>query len=152
MTATVQLMTAADFAATIGALLYQHTHAHRLGCVTLGTGLITERNLDTVGGPDVAFWSAERLPMYQMPEVYPDVAADLCVEVLSPGDNPRQVQAKVREYLQHGVRLVWVVDPEWHNMTVYRHAEEGWLLWENATLSGEDVLPGFQCRVGELFE
>jgi len=43
---------------------------------------------------------------------FPDLAPDLAVEVLSPGDSPRHVLDKVGEYLQSGVRLVWVIHDE----------------------------------------
>jgi Uma2 family endonuclease len=124
----------------------------RCGRVTVESGLQTEQDPDTVRGPDVAFWSAERLPLEQMPQVYPDVAADLAVEVLSPSNTQSDIQEKVLEYLHRGVRLVWIVDPDGRTVTVYRQAGEGRLLWEDATLTGEDGLPGFQCRVAEFFE
>jgi Uma2 family endonuclease len=73
------------------------------------------------------------------------------IEVLSPSDSRRKVAAKVAEYLASGSRMVWVVDPEDRNVTVYRQAAEGRILWEDATVSGEDVLPGFACRVAEFF-
>jgi Uma2 family endonuclease len=44
-----------------------------------------------------------------------------------------------------------VVDPDDRTVTVYRKAGEGRLLWEDATITGEDVLPGFECRVAEFF-
>jgi Uma2 family endonuclease len=133
-------------------LLTAHVLATRCGRVTVETGMVTERDPDTVRGPDVAFWSIERLPLDQTPEVYPEVAADLCVEILSPSNTPHETHEKVREYINRGVRLVWVVDPEDHTVTVYRQPGEGRLLWDDATLTGEDVLPGFQCRVAEFFE
>ena len=69
------------------------------------SGLHTEQDPDTVRGPDVAYWSAERLPLEQTPEGYPDVAADLVVEVQSPSSRRRTTQEKIREYLNRGVRL-----------------------------------------------
>jgi Uma2 family endonuclease len=138
--------------AAIGAILHQHTRTTRCGRVTVESGLPTELDPDTVRGPDVAFWSAERLPLEQMPQVYPDVAADLVVEIQSPSSRRVTTQDKIREYLNCGVRLVWIVDPDGRTVTVYRQAGEGRLLWEDATLTGEDVLPGFQCRVAEFFE
>jgi len=48
--------------------------------------------------------------------------------------------------------MVWIVDPEFRTVTVYRKANEGRILHESATVSGEDVIPGFSCRVAELFE
>ena len=57
----------------------------------------------------------------------------------------------MREYLKRGVRVVWVVDPEDRTVTVYRQPGQGQLLEEDATVTGEDVLPGFSCRVAEFF-
>ena len=124
----------------------------KLGQVVTETGLITRRDPDTVRGPDVAYWSRERLPLETEVEVYPDVAADLCVEVLSPDDRPRDVQQKLREYFECGVRMVWIVDPEARSVSVYRTAQEGRILWDDGVIEGEDVLPGFHCTVRELFE
>src|SRR5262249_8032051 len=97
------------------------------------------------------YWSAERLPLDQVPEVYPGVAADLCVAVLSPSDTHRSVMEKVREYLNRGVRLIWMVDPGARAVTVYRSREQIRILEATGTLAGEDVLPGFRCAVAELF-
>ncbi len=136
---------------SIGSLLKQFVRAKGLGRITVESGLITERDPDTVRGPDVSFWSFERLPPEQTPQVYPEVAADLCVEVLSPSNRLSQMRDKVQEYFARGVRMVWIVDPEERSVKVYRSADEGHILHEKATLSGEDVLPGFSCPVAELF-
>jgi Uma2 family endonuclease len=136
----------------VGSLLRQYARSSRSGRVTVESGLQTEFDPDTVRSPDVAFWSAERLPLDQMPEGYPDVAADLVVEIQSPTSRRQTTQEKIREYLNRGVRMIWIVDPEACTVTVYRQPGEGRLLWHDATLTGEDVLPGFQCRVAEFFE
>lgn len=136
----------------VGSLLRQYARSNRCGRVTVESGLQTEFDPDTVRGPDVAFWSAERLPLEQVPEVYPDVAADLVVEIQSPSNRRRTTQEKIREYLNRGVRMIWIVDPELRTVTVYRQPGEGRLLWHDATLTDEEVLPGFQCRVSEFFE
>jgi Uma2 family endonuclease len=123
---------------------------NRLGTVFANdTGFISERDPDTVRGPDVSFWSRERLP--EIPEGYIPIAPDLTVEVISPSDHYSRVQKKVQEYLRRGVRMIWVVDPEDRSVTVYRPEHLYAILEENATLSGEDVLPGFTCPVAELF-
>src|SRR5919197_537753 len=85
-------------------------------------GFISERDPDTVRGPDVSFWSRERLP--EVPEGYIPIAPDLIVEVVSPSDHFSRVQTKVREYLQRGVRMIWVVDPEDRGVTVYRSHQQ----------------------------
>ncbi len=135
----------------IATLLKVFAKQHKLGRVTVGSGTITEHGPDSVRGPDVAFWSYERLPQKQVPEVYPDVAADLCVEVKSPSTTTTKTTLKVREYFKSGVRLVWVVDPEERTVTVYRKPGRGEVFWEDDTITGEDVLPGFSCPVAEFF-
>jgi Uma2 family endonuclease len=137
--------------ARVSQKLNEYAASHRFGRVTIESGLVTERGPDTVRGPDVAVWSFERLPPDQEPIGYPDVAADLCVEILSPNDRPGEMREKVREYFTRGVRMVWVIDPEDRAVRVHRSPDEDRLLDELATLDGDDVLPGFSCRVADLF-
>lgn len=119
------------------------------GTVTCNdAGFITERNPDSVRGPDVAFWSKERLPV--VPVGYIPIAPDMLVEVLSPSNTSKQIFAKLKEYFAMGVRLVWVLAPEDRTLTIYRTPDEGRVLHETATVTGEDVLPGFTCRVSDL--
>lgn len=136
----------------VGGLMDHHARTNQQGRVTVESGVITERDPDTVRGPDVSFWSKERLPFHLKPKGYPDVAPDLCVEVLSPFKKLRLLLQKLKEYFERGVRMVWIIDPEERTVTVYRSATEGKILHESATLSGEDVLPGFSCRVADLFD
>lgn len=141
-----------DIQLTIGSLLKQFVRAQGLGRVTVESGVKTEQGPDTVRGPDIAFWSKERLPLDQpRPKGYPDVAPDLCAEVLSPSNRLGQIRDKIQEYFARGVRMVWIVDPEDHTVRVYRSPDEGRIFHEKATLSGEDVLPGFSCLVAEFF-
>jgi Uma2 family endonuclease len=124
--------------------------ANKLGNVASNdTGFITERDPDTVRGADVAFWSRERLP--EVPAGYLPMVPDLAVEVVSPDDHYARIQRKVAHYLAHGVRLLWVADPEDRSVTIYRPDKPMRILSESDTLSGEDVVPGFSCRVAELF-
>ncbi len=141
-----------DIQLGIGSLLRGFVRPRKLGRVVVESGLITERNPDTVRGPDISFWSAKRLPLRKRPRGYPTVAADLCVEILSPGDRWKVIRAKLEEYFGRGVRMVWVVNPADRTVTVYRSPSKGTVLHEDETLGGEDVLPGFSCSVAELFE
>jgi Uma2 family endonuclease len=74
----------------------------------------------------------------------------MAVEVLSPSNTSKQIRAKLKEYFARGVRLVWVIAPEDRTLTIYRTPDEGRLLHETATATGEEVLPGFTCRVSDL--
>jgi Uma2 family endonuclease len=134
----------------VGYHLCHFVKTNHLGTVTSNdAGFISERDPDTVRGPDVAFWSRERLP--ELPEGYITLPPDLAVEVVSPGDHYSRIQKKLRHYLERGVRLVWIVDPEDRSVTVYRSEKQAMILGEKDTLTGEDVVPGFRCLVADLF-
>ena len=100
--------------------------------------------------PDVAFVGKGRLPDERVTDDFSDVPPDLAVEVLSPSDRPRFVLGKVGEYLQAGVRLVWVVDPKRRRAAVYRSAADVREVLEDGVLDGEDVVPGFACPLAEI--
>jgi len=131
-------------------VLDQFGRTTRHGRAVVETGVVTERGPDTVRGPDVSYWSAQRLPLDQIPSGYPDGAPDVAVEVLSPTNRAGKIREKLEEYFARGVRMVWVVDPEDRTLTIYRSPDEGRIFHEKATITGDDVLPGFTCRVAEL--
>jgi Uma2 family endonuclease len=123
--------------------------ANSLGVVCCNdTGFILERDPDTVRGPDLSFWSREKLP--ELPEGYPEVPPDLIVEVVSPSDHFTRIQKKLSHYLEKGVRLIWVVDPEDRSLTIYRPDRPLRVLTEKDTVSGEEVVLGFACPVADL--
>jgi Uma2 family endonuclease len=77
-------------------------------------------------------------------------APDLAVEILSPDDRMTQVMEKLRFYLAHGVRVVWLIDPERRTLTVMTPPESAQILVEDDTLDGGDVLPGLSCVVRDI--
>ena len=76
---------------------------------------------------------------------------DLAVEVVSPGDTTREIDEKVKAWLDAGALAVWVVSPTWRTVTIYRSATDIKVLTERRRASGGDVVPGFRCRVAEIF-
>ena len=136
-----------DVAARLLSVIANHVYAHDLGRVFAAeTGFTVARNPDTVRAPDVAFVSTARLPD-PPPRGFAELAPDLSVEVLSPDDRPGEVLAKVADWLSAGSRLVWVVDPIRVSARVYRADGSESMLNETDLLSGEDVLPGFECEL-----
>lgn len=101
--------------------------------------------------PDVSFISQARLPEHWMADGIFIIAPDLAVEVLSPNDLAYEVDEKIVEYREAGVRLIWIINPEQRIVHILRADGTGGTLDESGTLSGEDVIPGFSCGVGELF-
>jgi Uma2 family endonuclease len=101
--------------------------------------------------PDVSYVRKNRLPEGPTSEGYIYVPPDFAVEVVSPNDTAYEVERKTIEYLDAGVPLVWVIDPEARTVRIYRgDGSSGWLR-EDGELSGEDVLPGFRCRLTTIF-
>ena len=122
----------------------------RLGEVfTAETGFLLRRNPDTVRAPDVAFVRTERAAQTRVPG-FPALAPDLVAEVVSPSDRAVEITGKALAWLDAGVRLVWVVDPQ--NRTVTVHRPDGTtVLRGRDQLNGEDVLPGFVLSLAELW-
>jgi len=138
----------------IGAILRGFVRQDDLGRVfSNDSGVITERNPDTLRGPDVWYVSYEKLPKGPLPDEHLDVVPDLVIEVLSPDDRWSRVLGKVAEYLNIGVPIVCVVNPDDATAQVfYRDNPHSRTLASGDELAFADVLPGFSVRVGELFE
>jgi Uma2 family endonuclease len=106
--------------------------------------------------PDVSFIRAGRLAEERIPEGYILIAPDLAVEVISPGDLAYEVDEKVQKYLGAGVKLVWVINPKTRTVRIHRPGAAALgpigALSESSRISGEDVLPEFECAVAEFFQ
>lgn len=133
----------------IGWLLKNAVMPKRLGWVGCESGVITERDPDTVRGPDVYFFKRSRFP--ERPTGWTDGAPDLVVEILSPSNRRNEMRAKVAEYLAAGSKIVWVVDPESKTVMVYSGNLRGVELGESDIVIGGEVLPEFSCKVEEFF-
>lgn len=101
--------------------------------------------------PDASFVKKERMTREHLEEGFLSIPPDLVVEVVSTNDEVKELNEKVEEYLAAGIPLVWVIDP--HPQIVFIHRGDGSVtkLHKNDNLVGENILPGFQCRVADLF-
>jgi Uma2 family endonuclease len=113
-------------------------------------GFLLARNPDTVLAADAAFVRRDRLPPPDLTG-YPALAPDLAVEVISPSQSMSQLRDKAEDWLHHGVRLVWIVDPAGRRVEAHRPDGRTDVLTSGQTLSGEDVLPGFTLAVDDIF-
>lgn len=137
----------------ISSLLTDVVNRASLGLV-LGaeTGFVLARDPDTVLGPDVSFVSRQKLKRVGIPATYFPEAPDLAVEVVSPNDRVSEIEAKAADWLNGGTRLLWIVSPRARTVTVYQSLQQITVLTENDRLDGDLVIPGFSCRVGDLFQ
>lgn len=134
-------------------LLRRYLDDHPIGCVVGNdSGVITEREPDTVRGADVAFYSYERVPKGPLPAGLLDVPPDLVFEVLSPSDRFSEVQTKIAEYLDVNVRAVCVVDDEKRSVHVFRSDRPMQVFKSADEFAIEDVLPGWTVPVARFFE
>jgi Uma2 family endonuclease len=102
-------------------------------------------------GPDVAYVERSRLEG-QDPERLIRGVPDLAVEIDLTSAKKPGGQERILEYLEAGVRLVWAIDPRTRTAMVYRPDGSARLLRSEDAFDGEDVLPGFQLPLSDLFE
>ncbi len=125
---------------------------HDLGIVGPEGGFVLERDPDTLLAPDVAFIRKDRVPSDDDSDGFPELAPDLVIEVVSPGDRASEVYAKTRVYLDAGVRMVITVWPKNQTVTVERSVSSRTTLTLSDVFDGDDVLPGFSLPIKEIFE
>src|SRR4051794_20330640 len=141
----------ACLAGALLALLRDFVVPRNLGLVSGADGMV-RLFPDLIRIPDVAFVAWDRIPGGRMPaDPVPQLAPDLAVEVLSPGNTVAEMARKRLEYFRAGVRLVWLVDPEARTVTVYNAPEQSRRLDESQELDGGDVLRGFLAPIPSLF-
>lgn len=136
--------------ARIASRLEQYVSANRLGwAFSAETGFVLFPDRETVRSPDAAVVLADR--MQELPKSFVPMPPDLAVEVLSPTDRMAEALGKVGMYLDAGVRLIWLVDPETRTVTVFRPDAVTVALNDGSVLDGDPVLPGFSLAVASVF-
>ena len=133
-------------------LLRRHVRERRLGLVMGGDpGFLLARDPDTVLAPDIAFVAEEHVPHPLPEEAFWPGAPTLAIEIASPGDTLREIDEKAKSWLDAGTAIVWVLNPAWRTVTIYRSPADIKTLTEADDLTAQDILPDFRCRVADLF-
>lgn len=135
----------------LGALLWQHVRARKLGRVWTEVGFRLESDPDTVLAPDVAFVRADRAPSEPEHGFFRG-APDVAFEVLSPDDRPGEVRDKLRDYFAAGTPMVVVVDPRKRRVVIHRSEVAPVELTSADTLDLEAAIPGFRVRLADILE
>ena len=132
----------------VGRFVYAETSGALFG---QDTGFRIASDPDTVRAPDLAFVRQERISLIA-PSGYAAMAPDLVAEILSPGDPPGEALAKVSEWLEAGVEIAWLIDPERRTAQVYRSDGSVAAIPRDGVLEGDNVLPGLTVVLAGLFE
>jgi Uma2 family endonuclease len=134
-------------AMALGDFLRAYLKTHNLGVVAGEAGMLRMQE-GRIRIPDVSFVRWERLP--QVRDAVPAASPDLAVEVLSEGNTEAEIQSKLEEYFAGGTRMVWIIDPRARTARVYHAPDQCTDLDPSGFLSGGDVLPGFELKLGDL--
>ncbi len=137
---------------SLGSQLWQWNQIHKLG-----KGFDSSTGFKLPNGstrsPDVAWVRLERweaLTPEQQRRFVP-LCPDFAIELKSPSDDLADLQAKLQEYLENGLHLGWLIDPEQQRVEIYRPHQAVESLTHPKTLSDEALLPGFVLDLSEIF-
>lgn len=101
--------------------------------------------------PDASWVKRERLvALNPDPAKFLPIAPDFVAELRSATDNLEKLQRKMQEYIDNGVRLGWLIDPQNQRVEIYRPQQEVEILQSPTSLSGEEVLPGFMLDLAQI--
>jgi len=131
-----------DCQLTLGSALREFVVSHGLGKVYTESGYRLTPH--TVRGPDVSFVRTSRL---QDPDEYFDGAPDLAVEIVSLGDDASDLREKIKQYLDAGTSVVWVVYPRSRQIEIHTPDKTIRSLGVEDTLEAPELLPSFQLPV-----
>lgn len=131
-------------------------HATRTGCGIAFNGNTAYRNCfpgkpRQLRKPDASFIASGRLPNDEPPEGDLTIPPDFIAESVSPGDGYEEVLERLADFRSAGTRLIWIISPKTKSVWIRRSDGTCAEVDEFGELSGEDVIPGFACKVAELF-
>jgi Uma2 family endonuclease len=107
---------------------------------------------NSVKSPDVSFILHSRLEVLENDSKFRTIAPDFVIELRSDTDRLKTMIAKMEEYIEHGVRLGWLIDPQTENVHIYRLNGNHTMQNFDETLLGEDVLPKFELNLRSIFK
>jgi Uma2 family endonuclease len=134
-------------------LLNSFAGGKKLGLAVNETLFVLNASRNLQRRPDVAFVSYARWPAAVVArESAWNVVPDLAVEIISPTNLAEEIDSKITDYFQSGVRLVWVFYPDTGRIYVYQSPTQVSILERTDTLDGGEVLPGLRLPIVQLYE
>ncbi len=103
--------------------------------------------------PDASWISKERWENLtpEQRRKFPPIAPDFVIELRSATDNLETLRSKMQEYMDAGVQLGWLINPQQQQVEIYRQGGETEIINLPANLSGENILPGFNFNLPQYF-
>jgi Uma2 family endonuclease len=144
---------AAIVGSNVNARVRYHADTHQLGLTfasDAGYQIFPDKP-KRMRKPDGSFIRRGRLPEDKPPRGHLRIPPNLAIEVISPNDLAENMEERIADFLQAGTQLLWVLYPNTRTVYVFRQGGSVSRLTTPDELTGEDVLPGFACRVEELF-
>ena len=145
-----------EVASNINGAFHNYSRQNPVGRASVETGFRLRSNPDTVRGPDVSFSLSRRPGGRPRSNVFPSIAPDIAVEVISPSNTAAQVRRKVAEYLAAGSKRVWVVRSTTRRnprcVTVHRDDGTTVTYTGDDVITDEELLPGFSLPLSDIFD
>jgi Uma2 family endonuclease len=136
--------------ANLGFHLGEWCHQGRTHYSCLGAGFIVERDPDTVYAPDIAvYFGTPRLEV--LPDEWTDDPPHFIVEVRQYAEVMEYLLTKAADYHRIGIAEIWIADPVAYEVSVHRRGEKPTIRGRSDVLASDDVLPGFTCKVADIF-
>ena len=138
--------------AGLTAQIWIWNESHKLGKVfDSSTGFKLPNGADR--SPDASWVKLERWDALtpEQQKKFPPICPDFVVELMSPSDSLKETQDKMKEYRDNGAVLGWLINRKSRQVEIYRLNQEVEVLESPATVSGEDVLPGFILNLESIW-
>lgn len=136
-----------------GYLLRRYLEDNPIGRVVCNdSSMLTERNPDSVRGPDVSYYSYKRVPKGPLPAGLLPVAPELVLEIRSPSDRWSELHVKIAEYLRVDVKAVCVFDDDTRSVHVFYADREPQVLTVDDEFSLPSILGDFRVKTAQFFE
>jgi Uma2 family endonuclease len=137
--------------ARITTLLGIFLNEHPIASIATHAYITLARNPDTVRAPDISVVRNDRYPRDYVDSPIFEVAPDLAIEIRSPTERAGILRSKIRDYLDAGTTVVWVVEQRKRTVTIHTAGAPPRVVQGAERLTGDQVLPGFSCTLDEVF-
>jgi len=133
-------------------VVWNQKDGSKKGIILDSNGGITLPN-KAVRSPDAAFIHKDRWVKLTTDDKkkFAHICPDFVLEIRSESDSVQELKTKMKEYIDNGCRLAWLIDPKNKETHVYRTTGSNEVISFDKELSGEEVMPGFSIDLSKIF-